>query len=1369
MTPPSSSGSIPRRPALPMLNIQSRHVPVLEPFDASDSTSQLRSLSRLAGSFESARTSRISESYAQLMLLDAGRQGQGFLNRSSTDAPQLLENLRGHLAEAQNGDLQSMFRSMTGFFALTHRMLENAETRDQVPALLAQFRTFARQFVTFVVQNPDFTPEQRFQYLYRASGIVGNILGRSRSNEESQQATAAEEQPLKDLLGEFFTAALNQHRQHLLAHPNGTAYTPIVREIQMRQALVSGDDGTARQRARELLRHLAEHPPGEADPNHPETRRWDVEAARQLQNDPEFANLVHGLDSPTRAENATVLLNGVSQELLVTVCSGIDLVNGDSEAVITDRYRSMSSVIAVLSLARPAATLSELITALADSSQQSAIQAQIEALTAQSSALNDSLTIARGSVSLTDWIHRAQGASAHVVRLRAGAGSRLLGDLFRSNERYNPVSDLAEILHSHPQLLAQLGLSPEQIGHAEHEREAALELYRRGSYGIAMLQAYQTLHPNLSLAGIMALLQNEHLASEQVNSAVNAIVQSYHVGIESRPDHEVSALHGVFRVLGQTTEIGGGITLDSRLSTHSQQLAARMESNGFRFGRAFTHVTSASSLGTMAIGLILSELAPAALIYRAGRTGTLVRGITWVRAGNMTLQGSAVTGFGTGIAMSAIGSGLQNYERASYGLDTHFWGDFGRGSIVNGFTFAGTMALSNGLSRALAPRAATGREIGQLGTSSWLRRFSIYGGTVIGGSMIAMGANAGMRRIESGHWSAPSFEEVAENAMTLLAWEAGSAGLRGIRRRYGLRPGLEGRQPFEPIVIEPIQVELPTSGRLVGLRSGVVRASNWMNRFHAAAQNRVGRLSAGVLNPFFTVLGEYRANVVRETARSIVERNPQLLPLEDAIAHRIATEEATYPGSLEQYTESFLRNYQLQISGDIGQPTLQFTLGSAPRSHEGYNARVIRGIREHLESCSPNDPDYLPRYLPRNAHELVQIRIDSDPNNPRIVGVGTHTFHADVDNPIVLTGSFDPQTRTLRLPPLHGEGAMQSIDMGPMFDAHHSSPLPMGWNQTVGTAFLQQRTLNNRNNRVPLEQVLRDANRDAQITLPINADTGELLPRLLSPDLRASDLPPEGTRILRLSARYNNSERTLTIDAPRGQEGHYVIHMEDGRIEHVRPESSGSDVAPRERSRPSSSARSPYRASEVPSTPELLRAIAGQRLTPAQITVLRMPAGDDSAAVPVTVYFGNTRGRVLGITRNHQPEGSRPFHRIAENLNRDGGIPRRRAWQGTLNNAENTILLRVPAEGEQPAGTLRIDLTSGEIRFEAEPAAASRPAPDSDSDSDVIDLNEVFEDDGSLDGDHGGEVSEGERNRTGVRPRSGSDDPEEPGEAGGSH
>src|SRR5690606_6852322 len=107
----------------------------------------------------------------------------------------------------------------------------------------------------------------------------------------------------------------------------------------------------------------------------------------------------------------------------------------------------------------------------------------------------------------------------------------------------------------------ELGLSPRDLDSEAHLRQAALELLHRGSLGLALLSTYGEQNPGAALQGIVEILSDPQLASSRVNAVVTILVDGFHSGLDSRPDHEIAALHGFFQVLGETSTIAEGVTL----------------------------------------------------------------------------------------------------------------------------------------------------------------------------------------------------------------------------------------------------------------------------------------------------------------------------------------------------------------------------------------------------------------------------------------------------------------------------------------------------------------------------------------------------------------------------------------------------------------------------------------------------------------------------------------------------------------------------------------------------------------------------------------------------------------------------------------
>src|SRR5262249_32295778 len=110
-------------------------------------------------------------------------------------------------------------------------------------------------------------------------------------------------------------------------------------------------------------------------------------------------------------------------------------------------------------------------------------------------------------------------------------------------------------------------------------------------------------------------------------------------------------------------------------------------------------------------------------------------------------------------------------------------------------------------------------------------------------------------------------------------------------------------------------------------------------------------------------------------------------------------------------------------------------------------------------------------------------------------------------------------------------------------------------------------------------------NRDHDVPLLINAETGEILHGLMALDDPAALL--EGPQnILRITARYNGDDKTLTLPAPRREAGgvlesEIVIDMEDGEINlrRIEQETAGTEAeqqgrSPRSERRPARRQRS---------------------------------------------------------------------------------------------------------------------------------------------------------------------------------------------------
>jgi len=1319
--------------------------PVLERSDLSGSVTQLQALARLSATTQAFTTTQRSDTATRLLLNGTGPSSDRI---TSTATPYTDEQVQGALDAyvnlAHGGSRRSYYDAMRTYFVMVHRLLNNDARRSEVPGMLHGFIEITRAYRDHLAGNASLQPEERMRYLYAAAGVVRNMLGRVQSSTASQQAAESETPHLLALLGELYQAILSHERQHLIGHPNGEAYTTIVREIQMRQAILSGNQDVARQRALELASWLTAHPPPPDDPNDPNNNRWDYWAARDLIGDPEFTSLVRNMDAPSAPENTIALLNGVSYELVQTVAATFDQMNEDSEATITARYRPLASVVSILTLTRPSETLSDILSELRDPAQASAIRQEIENAAHDSPEVNRVLTEARGDIALDQWITRARDAAGHVDTLRRGAAGNVMTTIFDENRRLNRINDLAESLGRHPGLLESLGVAGTDRANPVTLRRMAIELYRRGPLGVSALQEYGNSHPDDSVQGLIHQLQTEENPQGRINELVQEVISSYQIGLNQRPDHELAAVHSVAQLISQTTTVSEGISIESANGNRSRTLVNNLEGYGFRTRRALTHLSSGSSLATLGAGILLAETLPAALIARAGTSGRVAAPLVGdlVTAGRLTGMGSAVTGISSGLAMSLIGTGLSTRERARLGMRTHFWRDFGESAATNTVVFGLTIPFARGLSRALTPAAEEGNAITQL---SFVRRFGIHAASTLFGGTAALGMGSVWRGVNTGHWGLPSYDEVAENYLSILAYEGGSAAFRRFRTRVGLSSELQGRPVYEAIQ-QPLPEPSPAgAGRLR-------RFSRLLDVGATRAGNGISRGLASALNTLFTNLGPYRAARITTLAGHIVDGmpvgtvgpdgapqvtgrtggSPHLAAARAFIARQLALRELSAPGSLDEINENFLLEHRAFLRRRGGSMVLEFDRTTTPQAApEGYNADLLAALRRHhIDNASSTDPDYLPRFLPGNPFDLVELQINPETGN--IVGINGHSL-GETDGSVVVHASYDPQTRELRLPPLSGETAPQVLQLAPMLDAHRSSPLPMLWTAELGARVLTQRL--DRNGRARVNISIDDLNRSHPVELLFNCDTGEILNNVR---LRG-DGP---SNILRLIGRYDADAKTVTFSAPRGQSGDYVLNMENGRIVHQEPEAAAGSRSSRRgstslrgsESRASETRRSGAAASGRPrpeadgtaaavaEAPEggtdrsSIDAITSRSIQNAHLGVITTPGAEGEGAQPITVYFGRRSGRILGVSSGHEPVTSDPEHLIVDHFRNGNVIPARGrvAYHGELSADRHSIALEVPASEGQEAGTLTLDLRVGTVRFQvrsAPPPGDSTPPP----------------------------------------------------------
>ena len=819
---------------------------------------------------------------------------------------------------ARQGNRLGYLDAMRGCYVMLHRQMGDAGARAEIPRLARLFSDIAEEYARHIAERPEYSPLQRLTYLFAAARVARLFLGRLGDAEAgSAPEFSGEVAALRGLLQRFHVALERYVGEAQSAEPGTVALQGIRLQIEMRQYVLQGETDRARVRARELAAFYREHPPLEENEANPESLRFYHSAGRELRADPDFLNLIGELDGPSQAEQEGGILNGVALQWLATAAGTLDQVNEDSEATIRSRYQALSAVTTVLALAYPAATLRSLLAMLRDLPSAEDHRVALRRIVAAAPEVATYLREVAGEESLDALWQRAVDAAAHVESLRAGPGRRALEAVLSGNEAQHPVARLAEELARHPGLLVALGLEADG-GPGRPRMRNALELLRRGEEGLSQVRAFRESHPDVSYDRLLSLLEPGEGMNAPANAFAERLLEVLQEDLGSHEDHEEAMAQALFQSVAQSGEIAPQRTLSPAVATQARSLAQRMEGMGYRGYRVLRHLIAPQSLATLGVGILATELTPALLIARAGASGRLAMPLIGplVRAGTLSRRGTFLTGLGSGVGMAALGTGLHSLHQHGLGLRTHFWRDFGTSGVINGLTFGSTLLFARGWNRLLSPNAANGVAIGEMG---FARSLALHGGNAVFGTFMGMGLGIAARRLQNGRWET-SWDEVAENFATMLLWETGAAGLRGLRRSAGLNA----------------ELYLPDAGRFSRL---------W---------NRLPLLR----NP--SVLGEHRAVRVGEVVDRMIQNNPALAGDRPFLLRQLGLHEAHAPGSLESFNDAMFQHYEPRISGAGRRRRLlmvrRATSVSAEVPDAGGNSPDVRQRRNAILDLQAADP-----------------------------------------------------------------------------------------------------------------------------------------------------------------------------------------------------------------------------------------------------------------------------------------------------------------------------------------------------------------------------------------------------------------------------
>lgn len=812
---------------------------------------------------DASEDSALAEAQSRFLLHHGAHYGSEILRpahqRLTTE--ELEARLPGLLREARGGNRRAFFDALW----MSYNLLDRRPSEGR-PELLRQFLGMLQEYLNFLDNAADLGEMERLRYLFAASRVTQAALAWVQDHATEIVTSSSEDWPT------LFEEAMRQtdarwrdHYGSLAAESPGDALavTGISDEIELRGAILGGDLDSQRRWARRFESFYRDTPPAEDDPS------WPAYQGRILLRDPEIFSSLLPFDRPSSAERDSLSLNALAGDLLLTAGAALDRIQGEDDAVVVERYRAFSVAFTALAWIFSDTPADEILEQLADP-RLMADNLQVLAEARQRFPdLNRLWEEADTDAETAALMTEARQAAAHLLALREGIGRPLLEPILTATAHAHPIRRLALALNPPPAWAEALELplpgSPMLSAHVAQARE----LFRGGPAAQEFLEARAESDPQAR--AVLQILRENDLGGPCLGSALEEIFSVYGGLLNDGADHEVAAAVAVLEAFRENRASYAQMGISAPMFQRADNLLARTEGFAFRARRVARHLLGGENLASVGIGVLISELFPTFLILRAGAGGRwAVRGLgDLVRFGRLTYAGSAVVGVTSGLALSATGSLLHNWQRRRLGLPTDTAGDALRGGLLNALTFGGTMVFSRWLGGALARRSYL--RTGSYELSS-LQSFGLHAGTVGAASLMALGGGIAWRWAETGRlYSTP--EEWAENAGTVLMWETMAGAFRFGRRAIGVSLEMNG-------------LHSETTGLGIG-------RTLWRG---------LGRVA-------LTTLGPHRVMSSRGLALSMAQVNPQLAGSETRLAVDLAWRESGRPGTLETYYQALARGH----------------------------------------------------------------------------------------------------------------------------------------------------------------------------------------------------------------------------------------------------------------------------------------------------------------------------------------------------------------------------------------------------------------------------------------------------------------------------
>jgi hypothetical protein len=760
------------------------------------------------------------------------RFGQG----SVREIEETLEQGRRWLTNGNSRGYFIILRSL--YLLLPH------QNPNQLDEGLREFNSVTQNYISYLDNLPPRWEDRRLHLFYSISQVVNSALSWLQNIPESEaslQEVGRQWAPLlQQLLRQSDQKILDSYqRLSESGFENLNNYQGILDQVRLRRAILSGNNMQIREYAARIQDFYAAHPVETEQDADISYEIWGQHFLRQG----EYLSSLADLDVPSVAEENSIQLQAVSADLFIQTLLALEFLDERGETEVQRSRAILSTLLTAMVLMDPHRPIQNHWQALLQNEVPRSFERRFRSFLRSNAPFAGMWENIRNQYNIsqvTDLWEQGRLLARDLNPWVHGAGRRITQGLLQAMNQHSPFPFLMNALQRHPEIVASLHLPQDPL-------RAAQELFRRGEAGKEQIQHLAQNEGGIPIAEFEEILNSARDTENFLNNFIGSLMDAWEPILREGTEEELAVLSSLESSL---ENLATNATLRNRLTSWADQ----RESLSFRSARILSHLFSGPSLATLGAGVLFAEFAPAFLMGRLGQSTRLGRALA--PAGVMGLGGTLANGMATGTILSATGAFLQNRRREHLGFTPHFWRDFGSGAVINGLTMAGAFGAAYGLNRMLRPDLNQSLVLGR----AWNRnQLLVRGGSFLTGGSLAWGLGVAHRGIQGGGWHS-SWDEAAENYLTMAMFEGGHAGLRYLRRRAALHH----------------ELGLPTH-----------------------ALNR--RLGGWIVNPNLPTLGPVRVEQVHHELTHSLNRNPALQAHRDAVLSRLGLAEIFHPGILTLY------------------------------------------------------------------------------------------------------------------------------------------------------------------------------------------------------------------------------------------------------------------------------------------------------------------------------------------------------------------------------------------------------------------------------------------------------------------------------------